>query len=333
MNAAVQTIVPETYIRHPIHGADRIWPETNCYTDLLIEVLHSRGLQPEAALGFTIRQDFEGDQFTFFKVPIDDVEQLFGVTIQELSIYDDLLGHAEQQMARGRMPLVEVDGFFLPDTEGLSYHREHIKTTIGLNRLDREGRRLDYFHGAGLFTVSDADFEGLFPSPQTRAVSGLAPYVEFLKFDHAFRADDLADRAFSLLSHHYAWRPAENPIASFRAALPALVSMLETQPPSFFHPFAFNTVRQFGANFELLATHFDWLAKAGYAHLAPIRIHARHIAESAKSLQFMLARAVARRRYDALDAALVTIAATYEVLIDNLGTALNHPSERRRVAG
>ncbi len=34
--------------------------------------------------------------------------------------------HCEEQIARGRMPLVEVDGFYLPDTKGVSLsHRAH----------------------------------------------------------------------------------------------------------------------------------------------------------------------------------------------------------------
>ena len=55
-------------------AATRIWPETNCYVDLWIEVLAAAGFTPEAMLGFTLTQDFEGDQFTFFKVPLEDLE-------------------------------------------------------------------------------------------------------------------------------------------------------------------------------------------------------------------------------------------------------------------
>ena len=67
---------PADYRPHELHGAGRDWPQTNCYVDLWIEVLHSMGYAPEAALGFTLLQDFEGDQFTFFKFPPEDLELL-----------------------------------------------------------------------------------------------------------------------------------------------------------------------------------------------------------------------------------------------------------------
>ena len=35
------------------HAGDRTYTETNCYTDILIELLHARGDEPLAALGFT----------------------------------------------------------------------------------------------------------------------------------------------------------------------------------------------------------------------------------------------------------------------------------------
>ena len=75
--AALRPAEP-AFAAHPLHDADREWPETNCYVDLWIELLHARGLEPEAMLGFTLRQDFEGDQFTFFKPPLADLEALYG---------------------------------------------------------------------------------------------------------------------------------------------------------------------------------------------------------------------------------------------------------------
>ena len=32
---------PQNYAPHPLHDAERIWPETNCYIDLWIETLHA----------------------------------------------------------------------------------------------------------------------------------------------------------------------------------------------------------------------------------------------------------------------------------------------------
>ena len=58
---------PATYRPHALHSGDRTYVETNCFTDILIELLHAHGDEPLAALGSFVRQDFEGDQWTFFK--------------------------------------------------------------------------------------------------------------------------------------------------------------------------------------------------------------------------------------------------------------------------
>jgi hypothetical protein len=41
---------PATYEPHPLHGAGRNWTETNCWLDMMIELLHVLGLDPTAAL-------------------------------------------------------------------------------------------------------------------------------------------------------------------------------------------------------------------------------------------------------------------------------------------
>src|SRR5688500_2971015 len=69
---------PATYRRHALHGADRVWGETNCYTGLLIELVHGLGHEPMAMLGFTLAIDFEGDQWTFFKPAPTYLDELYG---------------------------------------------------------------------------------------------------------------------------------------------------------------------------------------------------------------------------------------------------------------
>ena len=63
----IRELDPATYERHLIHGEGRTWAETNCYVDVLVELLHGLGFEPLASLPFTLRIDFEGDQWTFFK--------------------------------------------------------------------------------------------------------------------------------------------------------------------------------------------------------------------------------------------------------------------------
>ena len=39
------------YRSHAVHGSGRTYMETNCYTDIIIELLHGRGDEPLAVLG------------------------------------------------------------------------------------------------------------------------------------------------------------------------------------------------------------------------------------------------------------------------------------------
>jgi hypothetical protein len=81
---------PAVWKPQALHAGERIWLETNCYIDVWAELLPALGHPAEAALAFTVRQDFEGDHFTFFKFPLEDLETLFGLAVQELAIYDTL---------------------------------------------------------------------------------------------------------------------------------------------------------------------------------------------------------------------------------------------------
>lgn len=302
---------------HPLHASDRIWPETNCYVDLWIELLHARGLRPEAMLGFTLAQDFEGDQFTFFKPPAADLERLYGLEVQELAIYDDLASHALVQIGLGRPVLVEVDAIHLPDTRGTTYGREHAKTTIAILGLDPAARELDYLHNAGRFRLHGDDFAGLF------ARATLLPYAEFVKEAGTPLPDRaLPAAALDLLRRHRARAPRRNPVLGFRDALERTGGDLVQRPLGVFHAYAFNTTRQLGANFELLGSHLAWLGASRAADLGAAAASARDLAQEAKTFQFQLARAFARRSAETLCARLDRAAATYDALFAALDVAL-----------
>lgn len=310
---------PAAHSRHPLHGADRRWPETNCWTDLWIEIVAALGGEPQAMLGFTVTQDYEGDQATFFKVPTADLERLYGLDLQELAIFDRLERHVAEQTARGRIVLVEADAHFLPDTRGVTYRTGHSKTTIGITAIDPAARRLDYFHNAGFFTLDGDDYDGLFGAPgAARDPAVLFPYVEFLKIPESMPARDLRREALALLSHHLGRRPRANPFAAWAADFPRHAADLATRPPDYFHTYAFALVRQYGANFELLASHLAWLAGQGETGLEPSRLAAEEIAETMKVLQFKLARAMARNRFDGLTEMIDTAAAAWERCIGGL---------------
>lgn len=314
---------PAGHRPHRLHDGRRHWPQTNCYVDLWIEVLAALGHAPEAMLGFTAAQDFEGDQFTFFKVPLEDLERLYGLQVTELSVFDTVEAHVREQIARGRLVLVEVDGFHLPDTRGVSYRLQHPKTTIAVTSLDAEARRMTYFHNDGYFALDGEDYDGVFGAPgQVRDPALLLPYVEFVKIGERPEASDPAKTARGLLAHHLARRPRHNPIRAYGRALAGHLDDLARRPSAYFHLYAFNTLRQLGANFELLAAHLAWLAETGGGGFGEAEAAALRIAEGAKTMQFKLARAVARRRFEGLELMVEPMAAAHDVVMESLTAAV-----------
>jgi hypothetical protein len=304
-------VIQPVHAAHPLHAVDRIWPETNCYTDLLIELLHLQGHAPEAMLGFTLRQDFERDQFTFFKPRGADIEALYGLTIEELSVYEGLEAHALLQAARGVTVLAEVDAHYLPETAGVTYRRDHSKTTIGILALDPKRRELEYLHNGGRYRLAGEDYDGVF------APSVLPPYAEFVKrTGPALAPEALREAALAMLRLHRARAPERNPVNAFRAALAATAPALVLQPIAVFHRYAFNTTRQLGANFELLASHLAWLGLDEAA--AP----AEALAREAKTFQFQLARAFGRKVATGLADRLEPAIAQYDAVFAALDRAL-----------
>jgi hypothetical protein len=314
LDACLPHITVEGYASHPLHGVDRCWAETNCYMDVWIEILNALGLPPEAAMGFAVRQDFEGDQFTFGKFQLADLEILFGLQVQELALYEPVERHVARQMARGRMCLVEVDPFFLPDTGVAAHGERHGKTTIAINRIDLDRRRLEYFHGVGYYALEGADFEGLF-RPAPPGFAPFRPYTEFMTLEPRRRPDkELRRLAADLLDGHLLQRPRANPIRVFQVVLPRQAEALADAGPDAFHDFAFHNLRVLGANFELLGSGLDWLAQGGDGRVAPCL----RIAECAKTAQFQLAKAVARRRFDHLGGVLDAAAAAWDELFETV---------------
>ncbi|MEI2385399.1 DUF1839 family protein [Breoghania sp. JC706] len=320
---------PADYLRHPLHAMTRDWPETNCYLDIWIEVLAALGLPPEAALGFAITQDFEGDQFTFFKVPLEDLESLFGIKVTELAIYDRVERHVAEQIRRGRLTLVEMDSFYLPDTQGTSYRKEHGKTTVAVNRLDVQNRTMDYFHNLGLHRLEAEDFDGIFHMNAGPDDAPFLPYTEFVKLPAGYPSNEqILAGATDLLRRHMKRRPEANPIAAFARVFPDQVAAVAERPFGFFHLYAFNTLRQLGANFELFASHLEWLSGNGHAGLDAAIEDARAISATAKVVQFQLARAVMRKKFDKLAPALQPAVEAWDRLVERLDKSLAQTKSR-----
>ena len=293
MNLQVLGVDAAAYRPHDLHRTERVWLETNCYVDLWIELLHALRLDPVASMAFTIAMDFEGDQWTFFKQPHADLYRLYGLDVQELTIWRPVEQHAIEQIKDGRIPLVEVDSFHLPDTVGVAYGIEHTKTTIAIQAIDAASRRLGYFHNAGYFELGGEDYNGLFDA----ASASLAPYTEFVKLDRRITRSDAELSAIALdLTCHYVGRiPAVNPVSRYRERFADDMKWLADQDMSVFYKYAFATLRQCGACAEMAATFLTWLADRG-GEPTPAIAEFCSIATDAKALQFKVARMMATRR-------------------------------------
>ncbi|WP_010587319.1 DUF1839 family protein [Schlesneria paludicola] len=298
MSNHVFPLDPTTYQRHAIHSGERQWAETNCYVDVWIELLHAWGFEPIAALPFTLTADFEGDQWTFFKFPHVDLYQLFGLEIQELMIWRPLVKHLEEQVSLGRPVLVELDSYYLPDTAGTAYQREHMKSTVAVIEIDPANQHLGYFHGQGYYHLSGDDFAKIlhlsgFPHP-----SVLPPYVEIVKRSNALAlvGEALTRASVDRLKVELHKLPAANPFHKFKPRFEADLQWLANEPIETFHQYSFATLRQFGACYELSATYLKWLQARGIARLERAIDVYEGLSSGAKTMQFQLARAMARKR-------------------------------------
>ncbi len=276
------------HVPHELHAATRPWPETNCYLDLWIELLHALGRDPTSLLGVAAALDWEADHFTFLKPSASDIFAATGVAMHELALWDEAEAHVAAQLEAGAIPLLEVDSFFLPDTEGNAYRDRHTKTTIAITAMDPTSPWLEYIHNAGLFRLSGEDFAGVLGHGEHRPA--LFPYAELARVAAPAPSPETARRrARQWLTRYAAMRAPGDPIARFAAALPHLLA--QTGPdPIRIHALCFNTTRQLGAAFGLLADHLAWLGEDG--------TDAAWMSEAAKSLQFRLSRTARRGRAD-----------------------------------
>ena len=292
--ASLLGLDPAAYRSHPMHAPERTYTETNCYTDILIELLHAHGEQPLAAMGCTVRMDFEGDQWTFFKPFVDDLELLFGMDVHEMQPYRPLPEQAAEQIAEGRTLIVELDSWYLPDTAATSYRSEHVKTSVVVEGIDPAGERLRYFHATGLYELTGEDYRGVFRLGRDFSEDVLPPYTELVRFDAGprLRGEELRQAARALLRGHLAHRPPTNPFVRFGAQLQRDLPRLLEGDASEYHAYAFATVRMAGSAFEVAATQAEWLLGERAAGACE---SLGRIVEGCKVLSFRLAR---RRAFD-----------------------------------
>ena len=286
------------YQRHELHAEERVWVEKNCYVDVWIELLHALKLNPMAMLAFTVAVDFEGDQWTFFKPPHDELRTLYGIDVQELNVWRPLVEHATEYLGAGKLISTEADAFWLPDTSGTDYRHQHTKSTIILADIDVQQRRLGYFHNAGYFSLEGEDFVNTFRI-------GFAPDPTFMSlFAESVRIDALARRSQAdlLQQAQLTWRrhvgriPRSNPVVRFMERLEADLPAMQQHGLAYYHAWAFATVRQLGAAFELAAQNLRWMQQLGAQIPTAVITDFEAISSACKTFILKGARAVNARR-------------------------------------
>jgi hypothetical protein len=298
MTPAILDLNPETYERHIIHTQERDWAETNCYVDVWIEQLHALGFEPIAAMPFTLGIDFEGDQWTFFKFQLSDLYQLYAIEVQELVVWKSLTQHIEEQIQLGRPVLVELDSMYLPDTQGTAYKIAHVKSTVSVNFIDIDNKKMGYFHAQGYYELEGDDFDMVFRLKGDYNDSHLEPYVEYAKLNRKpkLTLDETVQESIGLLKKQLLQMPNKNPFSLYKERLTKDLEWLKGEDIAMFHEYSFVTLRQLGACFELVSVYLNWLMDNGETDLIEAAQHYKAISEQAKVYQFQLARVVGRGR-------------------------------------
>lgn len=308
---------PATYQPHAIHAPTRNYIETNCFTDIISELLHARGDEPLASFGSFVRMDFENDQWTFFKPLAVDMELLYGLDIHEIQPYRSIPHQVAEQIGLGRTMTIELDGWYLPDTAATSYRTGHVKTGVIAEAIDVDGQRFRYFHNASLYELSDEDFRGAFRTSEGWGPDVLPPYTELIRFDAGPRLDgaELREASRELLRGHLRRIVPGNPFDRFAARFTADLPGLLDGDAALYHAYTFATFRMAGAGFELLSSQVDWLLgdRGGAASAAMMRI-----VDGCKVLGFKLAR---RRPFDPSEA-MDALGAAWTEAMESLDDAI-----------
>lgn len=301
---AIRELQFESYARHGLHGDTCRWVEKNCYVDIWIEVVHALGLEPLAMLPFAAFVDFEGDQWTFFKPPHNELLELYGLDVQELYVWRPLAEHALEHLSSGKLLSTEADAFWLPDTAGTDYRTKHTKSTIVLNEIDMEARRLGYFHNAAYFVLEGEDFAQTLRLDSGSDPAYLPLFAETIRIDGLERkaTSELVDRSVELWRRHLSRRAATNPVRRFRERFERDLPLLQERGLDYYHAWAFGTIRQLGAAAELAARNLQWITASGKHDFSAAAEHFEALSGANKTFILKGARAAnSRRSFDAGD--------------------------------
>ena len=161
----------------------------------------------------------------------------------------------------------------------------------------------------------------VFRLPHLQVDEIIPPYAEVVRFEfEPLRGKALRDAARERLRRRLARLPRRDPVEAFGRTLAMQSAALAEEGEYGFHDWAFHTLRQLGANFELLAEHVAWLDGAAFA---AARENCTRVSEMAKTLQFQMARSVARGRAPDSSAAIVEISRARKAALVGVAAGLD----------
>ena len=99
-----------------------------------------------------------------------------------------------------------------------------------------------------------------------------------------------------LLAKHLARVPRTNPFPRFKERFARDLDWLMGADLGRFHAYSFATLRQYGACFELAESYLRWLGTHGIDGVAEPAAALKQVSETAKALQFQLARSMSRKK-------------------------------------
>ena len=147
------------------------WPITNCYVDAWM-LISAPGARSAGRARVTVAQDYEGDQFTFFKYLHEDLEHLYGVVVGELI---DLAssGRADRGADADWPRCAGGGGRLLSAGHARHVYRtQHTKTTIAIDsHRYRSGAAEHIFTTPASYELTGQDYAGVFRQA-ARAGSG-----------------------------------------------------------------------------------------------------------------------------------------------------------------
>lgn len=248
-------------------------------------------------MAFASMVDFEGDQWTFFKPPPEDLLHLHGIDVHEMQLFRPAVDHVIEQLRARRTMTMEVDSYYLPDTMATTYKQAHVKSSIAVEAIDPSEQRLRYFHAAGYYELSGGDYSGVFRIGRSFSADVLPPYVEVVHFDAAapLAGDELQRGALESLRRHLVHKPKRNPWLTFGERLARDLPELLAGSDQAYHAYAFATVRQCGAAFDIARSFVEWMVPATSVHGATAAQALGRQVIGAKTLLLKLAR---RRAFD-----------------------------------